>query len=148
MHAEFHKMQVNQAIVGIHGVDVQFAGINFLESLVRKMLLIAFYFFSYKICFHFVINILFIGIWIFSIYVKCHESSKGISWAVQEVSWARLPEGPSSFSFLLSVGFYSVNWNFTFRMVFIHAWTSLFGFALIWPFLLHTFIYLFFILPW
>jgi len=27
-------LQVNQAIVGIHGVDVQFAGIKFLESLV------------------------------------------------------------------------------------------------------------------
>ncbi|KAF7805232.1 exportin-4 isoform X1 [Senna tora] len=28
--------QVNQAIVGIHGVDMQFAGINFLESLVSE----------------------------------------------------------------------------------------------------------------
>jgi hypothetical protein len=27
-------LQVNQAILGIHGVDVQFAGIKFLESLV------------------------------------------------------------------------------------------------------------------
>ncbi|XP_054800845.1 uncharacterized protein LOC129304991 isoform X2 [Prosopis cineraria] len=28
--------QVNQAIIGIHGLDVQFAGINFLESLVSE----------------------------------------------------------------------------------------------------------------
>lgn len=32
------ELQVNQAISGIHGVDVQFAGINFLESLVYVFL--------------------------------------------------------------------------------------------------------------
>ncbi|MCH97734.1 exportin-4-like [Trifolium medium] len=29
-------LQVNQAIAGVHGVDVQFAGIKFLESLVSE----------------------------------------------------------------------------------------------------------------
>jgi hypothetical protein len=29
-----HILQVNQAIAGVHGVDVQFAGIKFLEALV------------------------------------------------------------------------------------------------------------------
>lgn len=33
-------VQVNQAILGIHGVDVQFSGINFLESLVHVSLLL------------------------------------------------------------------------------------------------------------
>ena len=27
-------LQVKQAVLGVHGVDVQFTGINFLESLV------------------------------------------------------------------------------------------------------------------
>lgn len=33
----FH-LQINQAILGIHGVDVQFSGVNFLESLVYTFL--------------------------------------------------------------------------------------------------------------
>lgn len=32
------EQQVKQAISGIHGVDVQFAGINFLEALVYVFL--------------------------------------------------------------------------------------------------------------
>lgn len=28
------QLQVNQAVLGIHGLDVQFTGVNFLESLV------------------------------------------------------------------------------------------------------------------
>ena len=31
------SLQINQAVLGIHGADVQYSGINFLESLVHAL---------------------------------------------------------------------------------------------------------------
>lgn len=88
-------LQVNQAIYGNHGVNVQFIGINFLESLVyvTSILVLICFSLSYVMFSNLRLRFCLAGIWIFSNYFKCIGPSKGVSWAVSNVIRAKLSEG-------------------------------------------------------